>query len=172
MEECSVLKLKEKISDSDAYLIDVRERAEFAAGRVPEAKLIPLGKLASRHNELDRERTIYIMCRSGRRSAEAYKILISLGFSSLVNVAGGFDAWKKADLEFERDEKAPWSLERQVRFTAGSLVFIGVILSLLVHPYFIALAGFVGFGLTFTAVIDWCGMGLLLAKMPWNKNTV
>lgn len=172
MEECSVLVLKDEVGNEGTLLLDVREHAEFAGGRVAGAKLVPLGEIGVRHNELDREKTIYVMCRTGRRSAEAQKKLKSLGFSSVVNVVGGFEAWKKESLDFERDENAPWSLERQVRFTAGLIVFTGVLLSLFVHPYFIALSGFVGFGLMFTALIDWCGMGLLLARMPWNKKTV
>jgi hypothetical protein len=90
----------------------------------------------------------------------------------VINVSGGFEAWKKDNLPFERDEKAPWSIERQVRFTAGLLVFAGVLLSVFVHPYFIVMSGLVGFGLAFTATIDWCGMGLLLAKMPWNRRAI
>jgi hypothetical protein len=57
-----------------------------------------------------------------------------------------------------------------VRIAAGSLVFIGVILSIFVHPYFIALPGFVGAGLVFAGITDFCGMGLLLAKLPWNAK--
>jgi predicted branched-subunit amino acid permease len=64
----------------------------------------------------------------------------------------------------------PQGLERQVRFVAGLLVLLGVILSLVVHPYFIGISAFVGAGLTFAGATDWCGMGLLLAKMPWNQQ--
>jgi hypothetical protein len=62
------------------------------------------------------------------------------------------------------------SLERQVRIGAGSLVLLGLILAWLVHPYFIALSGFVGVGLVFAGITDWCGMGLLLVKAPWNSR--
>lgn len=172
MEECSVLILKEKLENGGIDLVDVRERAEFAGSRITGAKLLPLGEIENRHTELDTGNTIYVICRTGRRSVEAQRKLTSLGFTSVVNVVGGVEAWKREKFHLEKDENAPWSLERQVRFTAGLLVFTGVVLSLLVHPFFIALAGFVGFGLMFTAVIDWCGMGLLLARMPWNKRAV
>ena len=62
------------------------------------------------------------------------------------------------------------SLERQVRIGAGSLVLLGVLLGWLVHPAFFGLSAFVGAGLVFAGVTDWCGMGLLLAKMPWNRS--
>lgn len=172
MTECSVLTLSERLAGGGVTLIDVREWPEFAAGRVFGSRLIPLGEISSRADEIDREADVFVICRTGRRSAEAARRLGALGFRSVINVDGGFEAWKKAELPFERDEKAPWSLERQVRFTAGILVLTGVILSVLVHPYLIALSALIGFGLAFTAVIDWCGMGILLSKMPWNRRAI
>jgi rhodanese-related sulfurtransferase len=169
MDECTVLILNEKLGTEDFQLVDVRQYAEYAGGRVEGAKLLPLGDLEKRHGELDQAKPIYVMCRSGRRSGEAQKKLKALGFTNVINVVGGFEAWKKENLPFERDEKAPWALDRQVRFTAGLLVLIGIILSVFVHPYFVWLAGFIGAGLTFAGATDWCGMGLLLAKMPWNR---
>lgn len=171
MSECTVVGLKEVLENGEIHLVDVRERVEFASGRVTGANLIPLGDLEGRHKDLDHSKPIYVMCRTGRRSAEAQRKLRSLGFTNVINVVGGIEAWKKEQLPVERDEFAPWSIERQVRFTAGILVLTGVLLSLFVHPYFIALSGLIGFGLAFTAVIDWCGMGLLIAKMPWNNRT-
>lgn len=170
MNECNVLTLNEKIVEGGVQLIDVREFSEFAGGRVAGAKLLPLGEIERRSSELDKIGPVYLMCRTGRRSAAAQAKLQSLGFSNAVNVAGGFEAWKKEKLPFEWDEKAPWPIERQVRFTAGMLVLAGVSLSIFAHSYFIAVAGLVGFGLMFTALIDWCGMGLLLARMPWNQR--
>jgi rhodanese-related sulfurtransferase len=171
MSECTVLGLQEQLENGEIHLVDVREQMEFAGGRVSGASSIPLGELEERHKEIDHSKPIYVMCRTGRRSSEAQQKLKALGFTNVVNVVGGIEAWRKEELPVERDEHAPWSIERQVRFTAGLLVFFGVVLSLVVHPYFIAISGFVGFGLAFTATIDWCGMGLLIAKMPWNKRS-
>jgi rhodanese-related sulfurtransferase len=170
MNECTVLTLKENLESIDLHLLDVREYAEYAGGRVKEAKLLPLGEIDKRHIELDHSKPIYLMCRTGKRSAEAQKKLKTLGFTNVINVSGGFEAWKKESLPFEKDEKAPWALDRQVRFVAGILVLIGVVLSLLIHPYFIGISAFVGAGLTFAGATDWCGMAMLLAKMPWNQR--
>jgi rhodanese-related sulfurtransferase len=172
MSECTVVGLKEVLEDGEIHLVDVREQMEFAGGRVSGANLLPLGELEERHKELDHSKPIYVMCRTGRRSGEAQQKLKALGFTNVINVVGGLEAWKKESLPVERDEHAPWSIERQVRFTAGLLVLTGILLSIFVHPYFLIFSGFVGFGLAFTATIDWCGMGLLIAKMPWNKRVV
>jgi len=61
------------------------------------------------------------------------------------------------------------SLERQVRIAAGSLVLVGAALALFVHPAFIGLSAFIGAGLVFAGITDTCGMGMILARMPWNQ---
>lgn len=170
MKQCSVSALREQMAADRTTLIDVREWPEFAAGRVAGSRLLPLGEIPARAAEIDRSGSVYVICRTGRRSAEAVAQLEAMGFDNAINVTGGFEAWRKEGFPFERDERAPWSIERQVRFTAGLLVLTGVLLSVFVHPYFIALSGLVGFGLAFTATIDWCGMGILISKMPWNRR--
>lgn len=169
MSECTVLTLNERLGNEDLHLVDVREYAEFAGGRVDGAKLMPLGEIEKRHTELDHSKPIYVMCRTGNRSGQAQKKLKNLGFENVINVAGGFESWKKQDLPFERDEKAPWALERQVRFVAGLFVLIGFLLSVFVHPYLIGISVFIGAGLVFSAVTDTCTMGMILLKMPWNR---
>ena len=62
------------------------------------------------------------------------------------------------------------SLERQVRIAAGTLVFTGALLGYFVNPAWIALAGFVRAGLIFAGITDTCGMGMLIARMPWNNR--
>jgi hypothetical protein len=61
------------------------------------------------------------------------------------------------------------SLERQVRIAAGALVLIGAALGAFVSPYWIGLSAFVGAGLVVAGITDTCGMGMLLARMPWNQ---
>ncbi len=151
-------------------LVDVREHPEFTGGRIAGARLLPLAELERRADELDRARSVVCVCRSGKRSAQAAEKLATLGFTHVQQLAGGLMAWEQAGLPFEKDAHAPWALERQVRFAAGLLVLAGLGLSL-GWPVAIGLSWFVGAGLVFAAVTDWCGMGMLLAKMPWNKTT-
>jgi len=169
MRECTVFTLNEELKKGNGMLLDVREYAEYAGGRVMGAELLPLGEIETRHKEIDTSKPIYVMCRSGNRSTQAQAKLKKLGFENVTNVKGGFTAWKKENLPFEKDEKAPWDLERQVRFVAGMLVLIGFVLSLLVHPYLIGVSVFIGAGLVFSAATNTCTMGMILAKMPWNR---
>ncbi len=90
----------------DAVLLDVREPSEWSAGRAPHAIHIPLGELTARVAELPKVDPIYLICRSGRRSAQAASWLLSQGIGA-VNVAGGMQAWAAADLPMVADGAAP-----------------------------------------------------------------
>jgi len=83
---------------------------------------------------------------------------------------GGVTAWEAAGLPLERGQKT-MSLERQVRITAGTLVLIGLVLGLFVHPAWFGISGLMGGGLVVTAIIDSCWMGMVLARMPWNNQS-
>ena len=150
-------------------LIDVRDSGEFEAAKIQRAKLIPLSNFERQTNEIDRSQPVYLMCRSGNRAKQAAEKLVKRGFSDVHVIEGGMLAWESANLPVVKGASKVWSLERQVRFAAGSLVVLGVILAAIVHPYFIALSAFVGAGLVFAAVTDTCGMAMMLAKMPWNN---
>jgi len=90
----SVQELKRKMDASEAFeLIDVREPFEFEIARIDGAKLIPLGEIAERADELQREQPIVVHCHTGRRSAQAVQLLKQSGFASVYNLEGGIDAW-------------------------------------------------------------------------------
>jgi sulfur-carrier protein adenylyltransferase/sulfurtransferase len=92
--EISVQELKSKIEKKDKFvLVDVREPNEFEIGRIPGSKLIPLGEIAARANELDTADDIVLHCKMGGRSAKALRVLQTLGFKKLKNVRGGITAW-------------------------------------------------------------------------------
>jgi rhodanese-related sulfurtransferase len=109
-----------------------------------------------------------VICQKGGRSANACGKLAAAGLTQVVNIDGGTSAWEAAGLSVTRGRQTI-SLERQVRIAAGSLVLVGALLGYFVHPYWIGLSGFVGAGLVFAGITDTCGMGMLLARMPWNQ---
>lgn len=150
-------------------VIDVRTGAEYAGEHIPGARLIPLDQIEAR---LDEVRAVpaprLLLCQGGGRAARAKQTLEALHVGGLTVVEGGISAYAAAGGKTVKG-KSVISLERQVRIAAGSLVLLGVLAGAFAHPAFLILSGFVGAGLIFAGVTDWCGMGLLLAKMPWNQ---
>ncbi len=155
-------------------VIDVRTPVEFAEVHVDSAKNVPLDSLKpdELHDtyRLSIEKPIYILCRSGQRATKAADQLAKAGYPNSIVVEGGTLAWIAAGLPVTRGQTKVIGLERQVRIAAGTLVLSGVLLSYFVNPAFIWLSAFVGAGLIFAGITDWCGMGLLLAKAPWNQK--
>jgi rhodanese-related sulfurtransferase len=152
-----------------ARWIDVRSASEFAAGHIPGAVNIPLDELEARLGDILAEKPVLLICQSGKRAAMAAELLENRR-GEITLLEGGTKAWSAAGLPLVRSVKTRWSLERQVRVTAGLLVVIGIALAAMVHPAFVWLAAFVGLGLTFAGATDICAMGMLLAKMPWNRT--
>src|SRR5256884_6178880 len=90
----SVNELKRKMDAREAFkLVDVREPFEYEIARIDGAQLIPLGEIAERAGELQREQQIVVHCHSGTRSAQAVRLLQHCGFNNGYNLEGGIDAW-------------------------------------------------------------------------------
>ena len=83
--------------DAGAMLIDVRESSEYRSGHAPGAKLISLGSLPNKFNEIPKERDILVICQSGMRSAQAAGILARTGYR-VKNVSGGMANWSRSGL--------------------------------------------------------------------------
>ncbi len=151
-------------------LLDVRSGVEFDAEHVEGALHVPLDALDHHLDELrDRGAPLFVLCRTGARAGRACERLAAAGVTDARIVAGGLEAWRAAGLGTVTGTPR-LSLERQVRIGAGGLGLLGVVLGFGVHPGFFLLSGFVSAGLVFAGITDWCGMGLLLARMPWNRR--
>jgi rhodanese-related sulfurtransferase len=161
-------------SNSGIALLDVRTPREYsevhAAGsiNVPLDELDPKALIAS--GKYSKERPLFVICHTGSRAAKAVEELQKHGFQDATMVEGGTEAWVKQGLDVRRSGTKAISLERQVRIAAGSLVLTGTLLGWLVHPGFFGLSAFVGGGLVFAGITDFCGMGLLLARLPYNRQ--
>ena len=159
-------------ASAGALLLDVRSPAEFRSGRVQGAINLPLETVTIDNvRALLRSRDltpVLLLCASGGRARVAAKKLSASGLKTLV-VQGGTSSCRQAGLPMDEDAGGIISLERQVRIAAGVMVLGGVLLGTFIHPGFYGLSGFVGAGLMFAGITDWCGMGLLLARAPWNK---
>lgn len=87
------------LRQNGAFILDVREPYEWNEIHIPGATLIPLGELASRLDEIPKDRPIVVVCRSGNRSQQGRDILLSAGFSQVTSMRGGIRAWQAAGLE-------------------------------------------------------------------------
>lgn len=175
MSTISPIELKRLLeSDPATALIDVRTPLEFDQVHVPSAKNLPLDSLAPKrlveNGQLSADDPVFILCHSGGRARKAADRFLAEGYENTIVVEGGTQAWLAANLPVIRGETNAISLERQVRIAAGSLVLTGVLLGWFVHRGFFGISGFVGAGLIIAGITDWCGMGLLLAKAPWNQR--
>ncbi|GHH00249.1 rhodanese-like domain-containing protein [Streptomyces lanatus] len=153
-------------------VIDVRTPGEYAAGHLPGALNIPLDRLGRALPTLA-ERPggeLLIVCASGARSENACKLLTEHGIPAMT-LTGGTQGWAERGHELHRPASAPrstWSMERQVRFTAGSIVLVGLGLGLL-HPAWQLLSAGIAGGLVFSALTNTCGMAAILSKLPHNR---
>jgi rhodanese-related sulfurtransferase len=159
-----------------APVLDVRSVAEYRAGHIPGAQLIPIDLLSAeavaqtfKRPSLGREETLYITCHAGPRAQQAAERLQGAGYRNVTLIEGGTQRWEQLGLPVERCGRA-LSLERQVQIAIGSLLVIKVLLGFSVHELFFALTAFIGAGLIVAGATRWCGMAKLIARMPWNRS--
>ena len=150
-------------------LIDVREYPEFALGHIEGSELVPLETLDKASEGWSHSEPLTLVCKSGRRAEKARQTLARKGFTSLTVLDGGVEAWTNGGKPLAVAAKKPWSLERQVRVTAGSLVLTFCGLGLFMSQKFFIGAGLVGASLVFAGVSDTCMMASVLGRMPWNN---
>ncbi len=172
MQTIDVKQLATKVAAGEIDLIDVRMPTEYGevhvecASNAPLATLDPKAIAAARKGQS--HEPLYLICRSGNRSGQAYKKFTEAGIKNVVNVEGGTSAWVAAGLPVVRGKKA-FPLLQQVQIAAGLLVLLGVAMGHFVNPYFIGLSAFVGAGLVFAGCTGNCPLSSCIAKMPWNQ---
>jgi rhodanese-related sulfurtransferase len=167
----TVEQLADNCRRSPLEVIDVRTPVEFREAHLKMARNVPLDSLdpqAVMNGHAKQDQPLYVICKAGGRGATACQKFQQAGCTNVVNVEGGTQAWIDAGFPVVRGKQA-MSLERQVRIAAGSLVLLGAVLGFFWNIYFLGLSAFVGAGLVFAGITDTCGMGMILAKMPWNQ---
>lgn len=154
----------------ETRLLDVRTPGEFEAEHVAGAYNVPLDTLGEHGPEIRAgvDGPVVLVCRSGQRARRAEAALNGAGMTRLHVLDGGMAAWAAAGQPVRRGVPR-MSLERQVRIAAGTLAATGGFLALLVHPLFAALPALVGSGLVFAGVTDTCAIGMLLARLPYDR---
>lgn len=155
-------------------VVDVRTAKEFAACHVLGAVNLPLDQVSIEAVAALRRGPgpIYLLCQSGVRATAAGERLAAAGMTEVVVVDGGTAGCVQAAIPVLRSGGSVFSLERQLRTIIGLGVCTGALLAWSVHPAWIGLSAFFGAGLVFAGVTDLCPLGLLLARMPWNRSPV
>lgn len=163
---------------AELTVVDVRTPGEFASGHLPDAVNVPLDRLARSLPELRRaaeRRPLLVVCASGARSENAVATLTSQGIAAS-SLTGGTQAWTAEGHGLRYPDgsrkRAVWAMERQVRFTAGVTVLLGLALGLLLHPSLALLSAAIGGGLVFSALTNSCGMAVVLGRLPFNRQGV
>lgn len=152
-------------------LIDVRTPVEHEEMHIAGSVLMPLDRLdpvAVKDASAGAESCVLI-CHGGKRAEQAFRTLQAAGCENLSILEGGVSAWESAGLPLERSAGKCLPLMRQVQLVVGVLALVGSILALTVDKNFAIIPAFLGAGLTLAGSTGWCGLAILLSKMPWNK---
>lgn len=165
-----------RLIDQGAVLVDVRESAEHARERIPQARHVSLSQLEGSELPVGESQVVLFHCKSGMRTlshadrlaAKAGEAKAGEGCEAYI-IEGGIDAWRRAGLPVVEDKSAPLDLMRQVQIGAGSMAFAGTLAGVFVDPAFLIVPAFVGAGLTMAGVTGFCPMARMLLLMPWNK---
>ncbi|MFN8033266.1 MAG: rhodanese-like domain-containing protein [Mycobacterium sp.] len=151
-------------------ILDVRTAAEFESVHIAGAYNVPLDLLREHRDEIRAhlEDEVVLVCRSGQRAAQAEETLRRAGLANVHILDGGMNAWEAGGFAVNRG--APrWELERQVRFLAGLIVAVSVLVAIWV-PGVQWVAFAMGAGLAVAAATNTCLMGMMLARLPYNRG--
>ena len=157
-------------SPNPPRILDVRTPGEFEGVHIAGAYNVPLDLLREHSDEIRThlDDHVVLVCRSGQRATQAEQTLYDTGLTNVHILDGGMNSWEANGFSVKRGAQR-WDLERQVRLVAGSIVALSVLASIFV-PGFKWVALFIGSGLVFAAVSNTCMMGMLLAKLPYNRG--
>jgi rhodanese-related sulfurtransferase len=165
----------EWLKKGEAVLIDVRDPDEFSAEHIPYAVSMPISQLKESLQllQIPTSRKIIFQCLRGTRGERACQLAQNQEnyANTVYNMAGGMTEWKTAGLPvISKDTAHPkLSIFRQVQIIVGALVSLFVLLGFAGMTAAFALAGFLGAALCVAGMTGWCGLAVILLKMPWNR---
>ncbi|MFZ4541468.1 MAG: rhodanese-like domain-containing protein [Rickettsiales bacterium] len=163
--------LKSWLDKGEAVLVDVREPAEYEAAHIAGALLMPLARVSKNTLPGAAGKKLVVHCKAGRRGGTACeKLLAEDPNLQIYNLEGGVDAWAQAGYAVQSSGKFFLPLDRQMQLTIGVGVLTGVILGYTLDSRFLLLSAVFGAGLMNAGITGWCGLAILMAKMPWNKG--
>lgn len=160
------------LSAGEAVLVDVRSPDEFKGEHIACAMSVPLdavtGVFSSPQAGIGRK--VIFQCQKGLRGEKACVLTGDAAGREVYNLDGGIEGWKAAGLPVVGSGDGAPSLFRQVQIGVGLFVLLAVLAGFSGWRPGFALAGFFGGMLIFAGVTGWCGLALLLSRMPWNRS--
>jgi rhodanese-related sulfurtransferase len=152
-------------------LFDVRTPVEYAEEHIEGSVQMPVGQWDAQGVASDAAQSdlCVLICQSGKRAEHAHDRFLQAGCSNLMILEGGVSAWKDAGMPLVRGISKRLPLMRQVQLVIGVHALLGSVLALTVNKNFAFLPAFLGAGLTLAGSTGWCGLAILLSKMPWNR---
>jgi rhodanese-related sulfurtransferase len=161
------------IASGEAVLIDVREPDEFRGEHIAAALSLPLAEVGNMAKVMSvpEGKKIVFQCLKGGRGQQACERLGAAQRSDheVFNLEGGITAWKAEGLPVVASASPGMSIFRQVQIVVGTLVLLSVLGGFLLNPAGFVIAGLFGAALALAGISGWCGMAILLGRMPWNK---
>lgn len=163
--------LRKWLNNNEAIIVDVREPAEHQANKIDGSSLVTLANICKKSLPQYQNKKLVLHCHSGKRSQSAcQKLLAEDDDLEIYNLEGGISAWIAAGNATQKSGSFFLPLDRQVQLTIGLCVLSCSLLGYFAHPAFCFLAAFFGAGLTFAGLSGYCGLAILMAKMPWNRG--
>lgn len=162
----------EWLKNGEAVLIDVREPEEFMDRHISYAQSLPLSCLSDSIADIHfpHDRKVIMQCLAGRRGETACGVLSGRNLANeIFNIEGGISAWESAGFPVIGVKQPKFSIFRQVQMIVGSLILALIILGLWGVTLALVLAGVFAGALMFAGITGWCGLAMLLQRMPWNR---
>jgi len=154
----------------DIRILDVRSGGEFESVHIPGSYNVPLDALGEHVGEFASVKSpVVLICQSGGRATVAQKKLQGAGKDTLHVLEGGMNSWIDQNGEVNRGTDPTWAMDRQVRFAAGVIALVGVLVSVL-FPRSKWIAGGIAAGLIYSATTDTCPVTPMFAKLPYNQG--
>ncbi len=150
-------------------IVDVRSPDEFKQEHVEGSINLPLDTVLEHAETLRAYDHVYLYCRSGNRSGQACIKLHNANMPHAASIEGGIGDMKRAGFKTIKQSRS-LPLQQQVLLGAGTIVATGIVLSAVVSPWFQLLPFFASLGLIYAGLSGNCMLGMLLARMPWNRE--
>ena len=157
-------------SPTPPRILDVRTPGEFETTHIAGSYNVPLDLLREHRDEIRShlDEQVVLVCQSGQRAAQAEETLRAAGLANVRILDGGMNAWQSGGFAVNRGVQR-WDLQRQVRFVAGMIVALSILAAIVV-PGMQWVAFAMGAGLAVAAATNTCLMGMMLAKLPYNRG--